>query len=352
VLEQIPQKGQTIKFDWPTIGYHFQHSTYISIAWDWFLVLSAKLADPVLLLSILYAGFKVTNPDLASHLPESIDAGVNVGQNIALDAAGFGLLVDAARAEKDENTKGAASARLIAYTLLSMMVINMGLASLARSFHWQEQSYSWLTAILLIARAVLSVAYGVVSRSLRKSEKETEGEEVINTVSVLERVDEIESLIRNAKITYEQQFGSMTESIQNFATMQQQYGAVLNKFEAFDFLPVQEPVQPESRKKRERIKEPIKLPQKKRAAKASKDFNKKQFVFDCLKANPETKISEMQERALKEECTLSVGTASSYRKEYFKHNPVNTSEIESNPIETSEAESEEIEEAVPVNVAV
>ncbi len=353
MLEQVPRKEQATKLDWPTIGYHFQQSTYISIGWDWFLVFSAKLADPALLLSVLYAGFKVTNPDLAGRLPSIVDAVVNVGQNIALDAAGFGLLVDAARAEKEGNTKGATSARFIAYTLLSMMVVNMGLASLARSFGWQEQNYAWLIGILLIVRAILSVAYGVVSRSLHKSEKEIEGEEVVNVVSVCERVDQIETFIKNAERMYDQQVNSITDGIQSVTTMQHYCIEVLEKLQASKLVPVQESGQPETKKKQKRVKEPIELPQKEHISTLSKDIDKKQFVFDCLKENSKTTISAMQERASNDRWRLSVGTASSYRKEYFKQNSVGMSEAESNHIETDEAESEEREEEVaPANLMV
>ena len=334
------QEKRTHSIDWSNVRHHFLQSTYIGIVWDWFLVLTAKLADPFLLLSILYAGFKVTNPDLASHVWSGIDAGVNIGQNIALDAAGFGLLAMATQAEKDGNGKGATQARGIGYTLLAMMVVNMGLASLARSFGWQEQSYAWLVGVLLIARAVLSVAYGVISRSLRKSESKIESEETINAVSVLERVGQIESALKHFETMQGQHFDRMTESVLRVEDAHQKHTETLARLEKVRQASDQasnahmnaQPVKPTRVKTPRSTASQPTLP-------LSSDFDKRRFVFACLKENPDMKISEIQERALKEGQKLSVGTISSYRKAYDESNSVGMTETESTEMhETEEGE--------------
>ncbi len=76
------------------------------------------------------------------------------------------------------------------------------------------------------------------------------------------------------------------------------------------------------------MKQPLQLPVKRNEAVSSGDFNKKQFVFGCLSEDPEMTIAEIQKRVTERGQTLSVGSISTYRKDFQSGLSVKTIESE------------------------
>ena len=147
------------------ILYILQHSTWLGHTWDWWLEFSATAAEPLLYTSMIYAGLKLADPSLADRIPTTVDAGINIGYLIGLDAAGFGLMAKAQTAQAQGNEHGAASARRLGYTMLGVMILNLALSSILSLFG--VGNILWLTGLLLVVRAILAVCYSSVARSLR-----------------------------------------------------------------------------------------------------------------------------------------------------------------------------------------
>jgi hypothetical protein len=60
----------------------FVQSTYITAAWNWFMILAAKAAEPVLVASVFYASVKLLP---MVRFPPQLDVVVFIAQFVALD---------------------------------------------------------------------------------------------------------------------------------------------------------------------------------------------------------------------------------------------------------------------------
>jgi hypothetical protein len=87
------------------------------------------------------------------------------------------------------------------------------------------------------------------------------------------------------------------------------------------------------------VKAPAPIAAKKTESPLKVDFDKKQFVFNCLTEDRNMTISVIQQRAAELKQTISVGTVSGYRKEYLESHPVFEIESENGPETPGEIES-------------
>src|SRR5579859_3927615 len=71
-------------------AYHFARSNYITIAWNWFLGLAGKAAEPVLFASVLYSCYKLI-PGVNKPSAD-VDSFMFIAQMTALDIGGLGLM--------------------------------------------------------------------------------------------------------------------------------------------------------------------------------------------------------------------------------------------------------------------
>lgn len=321
----------------------FSTSSWITAVWEWFLSLATRAIQPVLFLTVMY-NLASTYPGVKTPGP-TYDLGVFIAQNAALDIASFGLPGLAMQAMQEGNEEGAYEARKLAKHLFYIMIANLvwgGVEHVLTSIDGNIKLFIALAFVIL--RSFYAIKYSQVIHALKstgKDEKATESTPVVNGVSVLARVDRIESALQHIEMTNQQQFVMLTESVQQLVILQQKHAKTLATIETSDHVPsVQSDTspQPQAEKKTPRTKT-LRLTTSKRSAPVNPGtFDKKQFVFDCLKGNPTMKISEMQEQALKEGHTLSVGTASTYRKEYLDSISVNTGETESTTSDDIETE--------------
>jgi hypothetical protein len=163
--QQQENKKQRKGIDWDVLRYHVGRSTYITLAWDWFVGLATKAAEPVLFVSVLYFGAK-----MLPGMPKTLipwDSIVFIAQQIALDIGGMGLIKLAQQAREERNRKGGTLAMVVGIALLLLMMTSLVVSSISQLFKLDNLVYMTIETILLIARAVLAVLYGVVIHSLK-----------------------------------------------------------------------------------------------------------------------------------------------------------------------------------------
>jgi hypothetical protein len=166
----------------------FVQSEYITAIWAWFMVLAAKAAEPVLVLSVLYASVKLLP---VVHFPPQFDVVIFIAQFVALDVGGLSLNKLADQAMKDGNSKGATAAKRLSIALVVVMLTGVIMAGIGQIVKLDNQLGTVIDTLLLIARAVLAVLYSRVIHSLKKdNEPEPPSKEDIE-VLVTEMVDTI-----------------------------------------------------------------------------------------------------------------------------------------------------------------
>jgi len=144
----------------------FAQSNYITAAWNWFMLLAGKAAEPVLTISVLYSCARLLP---AVHIPVQIDNVVFVAQMVALDVGGLSLGKMAKAAQRANNLEGATLARRVSIALISIMIANVVLSVLQTIIPGMPgQLVAVVEAILLIARAIMAVLYAHVIHSLKR----------------------------------------------------------------------------------------------------------------------------------------------------------------------------------------
>lgn len=162
-------------------------STYITAAWNWFMILAGKAAEPVLVASVLYASVKLLP---IVHFAPQFDVVVFIAQFVALDIGGLSLNKLADQAKQDGNEQGATHAKRLSLALVGVMLIGVIMAGVDQIIKLEGQVNTVIDTILLIARAVMAVLYSRVIHSLRRDEPETASEAEIDAV-VSEKVDAV-----------------------------------------------------------------------------------------------------------------------------------------------------------------
>jgi hypothetical protein len=330
----------------------FSTSSWITAMWEWFLSLATRAIQPVLFLTVMY-NLASTYPGVKTPGP-AYDLGVFIAQNAALDIASFGLPGLARQALQEGNKEGANDAHKLAKHLFYIMIANLvwgGVEHVLTSIDGNVKLFIALAFVIL--RSFYAIKYSQVIHALKASESDekatTESAPSTPDVSVLEKIAHIESALLNVETTHQQQFILLTESIQRVGDAQQKHAETLATIElshaapALSVLAAESPQsqQPAGRKApRTKARQSTATTKKSAPVAVPDDFDKRQFVFDCLKANPTMKISEMQQHALKEGHALSVGAASSYRKEYVESTLVDLGETETETVTETETEIE------------
>jgi hypothetical protein len=149
------------RLNWSNLWHGFVKSNYITALWNWFMGLAGKAAEPVLFASVLYSGYQ-----LVPGVPQPT-AGINaiafVTQQAALDVGGMGLI----KLTKDEAPEKFRFARATGIALISLMVVNMVVATAGRVFPVPPQVMQITEGILLIIRSVMAVLFGHAIHTLK-----------------------------------------------------------------------------------------------------------------------------------------------------------------------------------------
>jgi hypothetical protein len=142
-------------------------SEYITSAWNWFMILAGKAAEPVLVMSVLYASVKLLP---IVHFPPQFDVVVFVAQFVALDVGGLSLNKLADQAKQDGNEEGATQAKRLSLALVAVMLIGVIMAGMGQIVKLDGQIGTVIDTLLVIARAVMAVLYSRVIHCLKKDE--------------------------------------------------------------------------------------------------------------------------------------------------------------------------------------
>lgn len=166
----------------------FVQSDYITTVWNWFMTLAAKAAEPVLVMSVLYASVKLLP---VVRFPPQCDVVVFIAQFVALDIGGLSLNKLADQAKKDGNDEGAKHARRLSIALVVIMLVGVIMAGIDQIVQLDSQVGTVIDTILLMARAVMAVLYSRVIHSLKKDdEPEPPNEEDIEEL-ITEKVNAV-----------------------------------------------------------------------------------------------------------------------------------------------------------------
>ena len=162
-----------------------KRSTWITAGWNWLLTLASRAAEAVLTVTILYSTVQIftnTNP--------SVDFAMFLGQQIALDAGGMGLIKIANQAKKDGFEREAKKAKVVAITLMVLMglgviiseveskitttamVMNAAHHLVSTTLDFKQSYPAWSTAIeiiLLCVRGAMAIYYGFTIHDLESS---------------------------------------------------------------------------------------------------------------------------------------------------------------------------------------
>ncbi len=131
------------------------------------MILAGKAAEPVLVVSVLYASVKLLP---IVHFAPQFDVAVFIAQFMALDIGGLSLNKLADQAKKDGNEEGAKQAKRLSIALVSVMLVGVIMAGVDQVIPLHGQVGTVIDTILLIARAVMAVLYSRVIHSLRDEE--------------------------------------------------------------------------------------------------------------------------------------------------------------------------------------
>lgn len=153
------------------LKHSLAQSDYITAAWTWFMVLAGKAAEPILVMSVLYASVKLL-PII--HFPPPFDVAVFIAQFVALDIGGLSLNKLADQAHNEGNDAGATHARRLSIALVTIMLVGVVLAGVNQVVSLDSHVNAVIDTVLLIARAVMAVLYSRVIHSLQHDGPETD----------------------------------------------------------------------------------------------------------------------------------------------------------------------------------
>lgn len=140
------------------------HSEIISDAWEVTKAYSARLAEWVLFLCMIFNIVEIL-PEV--HLPSAISSAVLATQAVTLDIAGFGLASMADHARRCGNTKAAKRAAVTGYSLITIMLITLGVVTVGMLWPETKDVIIVLEKLLILIRVLMTVIYGHVIHSVR-----------------------------------------------------------------------------------------------------------------------------------------------------------------------------------------
>jgi hypothetical protein len=162
--------------NWKKLWRGFVKSNYITALWNWFMGLAGKASEPVLFASVLYSGYQ-----LVPGVPMPT-AGINaiafVTQQAALDVGGMGLI----KLTKDEAPEKYRFARATGIALITLMVVNMIVATAGRVFPIPPQVMQITEGILLIIRSVMAVLFGHAIHTLKDDKQEEDSGQTVEQI--------------------------------------------------------------------------------------------------------------------------------------------------------------------------
>ena len=136
-------------------------SSWVTIAWDWFMTFLSRAAESVLWVSMVFSCYQLIPG--APQPPASASNGVFICQFIALDVGGMGLNKLAQR----QGLSRWSYVRVIAYILIAVTLITVGYAGLERVFPLDPTVTKAVEVTLVVIRSIMTVLYGQAIHDLK-----------------------------------------------------------------------------------------------------------------------------------------------------------------------------------------
>ena len=172
--------------------------------------LAGKAAEPVLFASVLYSGYQ-----LVPGVPQpstGINAVAFITQQAALDVGGMGLI----KLTKDEDPGKFKFARYVGYALITLMVVNMIVATAGRVFSIPAPSMQFVEGILLIVRSIFAVLFGHAIHTLKDNSVEDLDQSIDQIVS-----EAVLSEVEQSSKSYEVQIEEFKQQIEEIKSQTQ-----------------------------------------------------------------------------------------------------------------------------------
>ncbi len=390
---------------WNAFKRSFSESNYITDFWNWFLTLLSKSAELVLFGSILYSSYQLI-PGVPA-VPGAIDAVLFLIQQAALDIGGMGLLKLAKKAGLPKDS----FPMRVGGTLVGLMIANVVLATIKHALPTAPSViFVVIETIFLIARAVMAVLFGHAIHALREEYGDSMIT-LKDAAELQAHVDSVSSELSMVRESFQQQvtaiqqqlsteLSNIRESFQGqlsteLALMQEDFHQYQPMLAVFPQLETQLQYIPHLQAKLQQIESVtveelrrVKITLEKQAlnplvegqrpllralpagrnqtvtstpdikstrtkettnlqGSAEGKFDARAFVFACLEANADLKLSEIEQIAQTRGYEISQPTISRYRKQFFVSREssliVDTESSRVNvesPTESSDGESE------------
>ncbi len=154
----FPSGQTTIERVWLAI----KHLTLIDGLIAWTLLFLSKLAEPMLLASVVYTAVEMTLPKLVAGQTFLHNTSL-ILLNIALEMSAPGCFVMTKQANLQGEHERAKWARFMGVTIISLTILTLGVNAVQVSFSIASMPPG-VTAFLLVARFSVAVGYSVVCR--------------------------------------------------------------------------------------------------------------------------------------------------------------------------------------------
>jgi hypothetical protein len=346
-------------------------SNYVTTITDWFMGLAGKLTELVLYGTILYSCAQLY-PGV--DLPAGLSLAVFLIQMGALDIGGLSLAKLARYAREDGNADGARQAETLSRWLIGIMLTGVVTVGVEHVVPIPGQAQTAVEIVLVVARSICSVLYGRVVHLLKGEAARVQRIPAVDVMQHLqactEQLQRIEQRftdfhqqqvfqLQNVETGFQEllheslspivatlQFHGETlsllptfnEQLDQIATVAQyqlriteevtRVKATLERIGSVPHMATNRLAVPT---RQSRVKPLLQLAPGGSERKPTGEFDKAQFVYTCLREDPDMKIADIQQRAAERGQTISVGSVSQYRKAFFESMKVAESE---RPIET------------------
>ena len=367
----------TIQRHWYNDRELFLHglvrSNYVTAITDWFMGFAGKWTELVLYATVLYSSAQLY-PGV--HLPVGISLAVFLVQMGALDIGGLSLAKLARQAREDGNMDGAKQAEPLSKWLIGIMLTGVVTVGVEHVVSLPGPVQTGVEIVLVVARSICSVLYGRVVHMLKSEAAQVQRISAVDVMQHMQAFSEQLQRIERRFTDFHQQ--QLVESIQAIETGFQEYlnerlspivATLQFHSETLSLLPtfneqldqistvaqyqlrITEEVtrvkatlerigsaphaatnQLAPATRQARVRPLLQLAPGKSESRSIGEFDKAQFVYTCLREDPNMKIADMQRRAAERGQTISVGSVSQHRKAFFES--VKVAESES-PLETA-----------------
>ncbi len=333
-------------------------SSYVTAITDWFMGFAGKLTELVLYGTILYSCAQLY-PGV--DLPTGLSLAVFLIQMGALDIGGLSLAKLARQAREDGNTHGAKQAEMLSRWLIGIMLTGVVTVGVEHVVPIPGQARTGVEIVLVVARSICSVFYGRVVHLLKDEGAQVQRVPAVDVLQHLQAfTEQLQSIERwftdfhqqqlfqlhNVETSFQEllheslspivatlQFQSETLSVlSTFNEQLDQIGAVAE----YQLRITEEVTRVRATLERigsahhaatnqvreathlSRVKPLLQLAPGRSESRSTGEFDKAQFVYACLRENPDMKIADIQQRAAEMGQTISVGCVSQHRKAFFE----------------------------------